>query len=268
MQTKEDIIRLILNRLFMYINDLKNTNSDMIYVQQLEWKLFYDECRDFIKQFEQDLDLSKLKKEIEINTFISKGNYIPIIERDLKSIEIQMGLFNNKNNKSEKGTIMEKPIKIFISHSSKDIEYTKALVELLEGIGVEEKQIFCSSLREYGVTVGENICERLKSEFNSFDLWVFFMLSHNYYSSPISLNEMGAAWVLQKKYLSFLLPGFNFEDIEGVINSNKVGIQLESSEVKAMLNDLKDKVCETFNCTISYNKWERLRDAFIDKVKN
>ena len=49
--------------------------------------------------------------------------------------------------------------------------------------------------------MGEDIYERFKSEFNSYDLWVFFMLSDNYYSSPVSLNEMGAAWILQKKYL-------------------------------------------------------------------
>lgn len=150
----------------------------------------------------------------------------------------------------------------------KDIEYTKALVELLEGIGVKEKQIFCSSLREYGVKVGEDIYERLKSEFNSYDLWVFFILSDNYYGSPVSLNEMGAAWILQKKYLFILLPGFNFENIKGAINPNKIGIQLSSSEIKLLLNDLKDEICKTFYCQISNNKWERIRDKFIDKVKD
>ena len=34
---------------------------------------------------------------------------------------------------------------IFISHSSKDKEYTKAFVELLFGIGLNEEDIVCSS---------------------------------------------------------------------------------------------------------------------------
>ena len=79
---------------------------------------------------------------------------------------------------------------------------------------------------------------------------------------------MGAAWILQKKYLFILLPGFNFENIKGAINPNKIGIQLSSSEIKLLLNDLKDEICKTFYCQISNNKWERIRDKFIDKVKD
>ena len=265
-----ELAKQMLKQLFEYIKNAKsriNHSSGIIDTSCAEWRLLYEECLDFINEFGFEFDMSRLKKQIEKINVVSIADIL-VIERYLKSIERQIKLVNDINDKAEIKTKIQKPIKIFISHSSKDTECTKALVELLEGIGVEEKQIFCSSLREYGGKVGEDIYKRLKSEFNSYDLWVFFMLSDNYYSSPVSLNEMGAAWVLQKNYLFVLLPGFKFEDIKGAINPNKIGIQLSSSEIKLLLNDLKDEVCKAFDCQVSYNKWERIRDEFIDTIKD
>ena len=90
--------------------------------------------------------------------------------------------------------------KLFISHSSEDREYVKLIVELLEAIGITE--IFCSSVPGYGVPLSEDIYDYLKTEFNRFDLYILFVLSDHYYGSVASLNEMGAAWVLQKEDMS------------------------------------------------------------------
>lgn len=230
-----------------------------------EWVLFYDECQDFIAQFSQEFDMGILQQELEVRGNCINKRTLTTIERELKKVERQAKM--QSVEKIESKSIL-KPKKIFISHSSKDMPYAQALVELFEDIGVQENQIFCSSLREYGIKIGEDIYERLKSEFNSYDLWVFFMLSDNYYNSAASLNEMGAAWVLQNNYLSVLLPGFSFKDIEGAINPNKIGIQLKSPEVEVMLNDLKDEICNTFSCKISQNRWERIRKDFINKINN
>lgn len=40
----------------------------------------------------------------------------------------------------------ERANKLFISHSSKDAEYVKAVVELLEDIGLSEEEMVCSSV--------------------------------------------------------------------------------------------------------------------------
>lgn len=267
----------ILEELFTHINDMRytintiniaNLNLDnppkaSIDKSSREWLFFYDECQDFMIQFSQEFDMEKLRQELDVRENYIYEERLTTIERELKKIERQTKL---KHVKKAEIMSVSKPKKIFISHSTKDKAYAKALVELFEDIGIQENQMFCSSLREYGVKIGEDIYGRLKSEFNIYDLWVFFILSHNYYNSPASLNEMGAAWVLQKDYLSVLLPGFSFKDIKGAINPNKIGIQLKSPEIDAMLNDLKDQICNTFDCKISQNRWERIRKEFINKV--
>ena len=108
--------------------------------------------------------------------------------------------------------------KIFISHATKDKDYVAALVNLLEDIGLRESQVFCSSASGYNIPLDEDIYDYLKEQFNEFDLHVILVLSDHYYESVASMNEMGAAWVLQKKYTTILLPGFEFKEIRGAIN--------------------------------------------------
>ena len=120
----------------------------------------------------------------------------------------------------EKITEDKKLPKIFISHNSKDKAYVKLLVELFEGIGLTEDQVFCSSVDGYGVPLDENIYDFLRKQFEEYDLHVVFILSKHYYQSAASLNEMGAAWVTKTKYTNILLPGFDYDSIVGVIDKN------------------------------------------------
>ena len=43
---------------------------------------------------------------------------------------------------------MDKPHKLFISHSSKDVDYVEAFVGLLEILGLRDEEIICSSVGE------------------------------------------------------------------------------------------------------------------------
>lgn len=166
----------------------------------------------------------------------------------------------------EKAVCSKKP-KIFISHSSDNIKYVQAFVELLEDIGIQKNQLFCSSLVEYGIPLNEDIYEYLKKQFEEYALQVIFVLSDEYYKSAACLNEMGAVWVLQSSYSTILLPKFEFKDVRGAINPNRISIKLDSPEVSARLNELKDNMVKIFNLPpISQTKWERSRDTFIDKI--
>lgn len=161
--------------------------------------------------------------------------------------------------------------KIFISHSSKDIKYVEPLVNLLDKIGLTEKEIFCSSMPGYGIPVGENIYDYLAKEFQSNNLMVIFILSKNYYKSPACLNEMGASWVLKKKYYTILLPEFEFKRIDGAIDPRNYAIKLgpSSYKLKNELAQLRDIVKTTFGLNgISEVRWETYRDKFIDEISN
>ena len=163
-----------------------------------------------------------------------------------------------------------KPSKIFISHAAEDKEYVVKLVELLEWMGLDQTQLFCSSLPGYGIPVGKDIFDYLREQFWNFELHVLLIHSKNYYKSAASLNEMGAAWVLRNNCTSFLLPDFSFEDMTGAINGKSIAIKLDNdeTEVKDKLNQLYKIVIDEFGLIKKTAiVWETKRDSFIKGIK-
>lgn len=172
-----------------------------------------------------------------------------------------------KDNKKTEG--LTKSPKIFISHSSYDTDYVSNIVELLEDLGIREDQLFCSSIPGYGIPLDEDIYDYLKQQFQEYDLHTIFVLSDNYYKSPACLNEMGATWVLQKRYTTILLPGFDFKEVKGAINPTKISIKLDGGllDISEKLGQLKNSIVKEFSLTpISDIRWEKKRNDFIDKI--
>lgn len=159
-------------------------------------------------------------------------------------------------------------MKLFVSHSSKDIAIIHDFVELLCTIGLQEQDIFCSSIPEFSIPEGKDIYDYLAELFKADSLFVIFALSKNFYSSVVCQNEMGAAWVTKSDYSALLLPGFNYDEIQGVISNRKNYIKLDSFMAKKLLDDLKLKLQSLFqvNKPISTSRWERCRDAFLENA--
>ena len=173
------------------------------------------------------------------------------------------------SNIVEANTMSQKSPKIFISHSSLDKEYVTCLVDFLESIGLTQEQLFCSSVPGYGIPLDEDIYDYLKRQFKEHNLHVILVLSNNYYQSVACMNEMGAAWVLQNKYTTILLPGFEFKEIQGAINPRQIGLKLDSdlTEIKEKLGQLKEVLSQEFGLShIPDVRWEQKRDSFIDTI--
>ena len=153
--------------------------------------------------------------------------------------------------------------KIFISHSSKDVKVVEEFVDLLETIGLDSNQIFCSSLSGYGIPLGENFIECLKSELSDSNTMVVFMLSENFYKSPVSMCEMGATWIQSKEHIPVLIPPFKFEDIAGTLKLTQ-GFMINDS---MKWNEFKDNILQTFGLEdLSDSVWERKRDRAIARI--
>ena len=191
-------------------------------------------------------------------------------EKDFK--EIKSTLVTIKKNidqfysDNEMHKTAKKEPRIFISHSTKDSIHTDLIVRLLKGMGMQDKHIFCSSVPGYDIPIGKGIFDFLKEQFLSYNLHVLFVHSVQYYASPVSLNEMGAAWVLKNSHTSVLLPGFPFSSMSGVVGNSEIAIKLDANEieVKDKLNQLKDTLAAEFDFKATNGIiWERSRDQFI-----
>lgn len=164
----------------------------------------------------------------------------------------------------------KKQSKVFISHSSDDKEYVTAFVELLEDIGMPDDAIVCTSVPGHGIPGGQKIYDWLREQFQNYELRMIFVLSKNYYDSPTSLNEMGAAWLTKTKDTLMLLPGFDFPDIKGCIDPSEIGIKLDGDEeeLRHRLGELKDMLITEYSLSrINVTRWERHRNQFIERIQ-
>ncbi len=90
-------------------------------------------------------------------------------------------------------------MKIFISHSSQDLEIVKSLVRLIRGsLNLSSEKIRCTSLNGHRLPAGVGTDDRLKQEI--FDCEVLIGII-----TPISLEsyyvlfELGARWGLKRQ---------------------------------------------------------------------
>lgn len=164
-------------------------------------------------------------------------------------------------------TMDTKTPKLFISHSSKDISFVEALVGLLEFLGFNETNLFCSSVEGYGIRIGQNIFDYLRNQFYEHELFVIFVHSPHYYGSYVSLNEMGAAWILKKQYFSFLTKDTSFSLLKGVVTSEEIAVKVDAADAKLRLNELRKVLTEHFDLTArNDSRWESKRDEFLKIV--
>ena len=156
---------------------------------------------------------------------------------------------------------------VFISHSSLDKEFVEALVTLLESMGFDNTNLFCSSVPDYWIGLSQNIFESLRSLFNEHELYVIFVQSPRYYRSAVSLNEMGAAWVLRNDGCSILTKDMTRDKMQGVVNSSTIYIKIDTPEAGPYLNELKKTLTKIFNLpSMTDTTWERKRNTFLKAV--
>lgn len=157
--------------------------------------------------------------------------------------------------------------KVMISHSKRDQKIAAALVELLININIDSEDILCSSLPGHLVPNGVDFCDYLRNYMGQENLFVIFLMSHNFNASAYCQNELGAAWVKGTESLFMMLPGFSEKDMVGIANNRELGIKLDDVEAIARLNMLIKDLQEKFPLkSIEINQWETVREKFLKKV--
>ena len=162
---------------------------------------------------------------------------------------------------------LSKPKKIFISHSSKDKQFAAALVDLLMTMGFTKDEIFCSSVPGCWIGINKYFLKEIKTHFIKYDLYVIFIHSPRFYESYISLNEMGAAWALQKEYCSFLTKDMEYSMMKAVVTNQQIAMKVNADDVEFRLDDWRKLILEWFGKSdIESKVWKNCRYKFLRKV--
>lgn len=154
---------------------------------------------------------------------------------------------------------------VFISHASADKKIVDGFVDavLVLGAGVPKDSIAYTSREGLGVPLGESIPLFIKDSLGSSKIVLLF-ISDNYKNSEVCLNEMGAAWALDKKIVQILLPGTSFDKL-GWLCSLEKAIRVSDSEA---LDSLFDELFQLDVCTgTKISDWNRNKRFFIDSLK-
>lgn len=157
-------------------------------------------------------------------------------------------------------------MKIFISHSSKNKNYGNALVNLLTGIGISGDRIIFTSNDAYGIPIGENIFDWLKSRITE-KPYVLYLLSPEYYKSVACLNEMGAAWVIENKHTMIFTQNFKLDSYQfqnGAIDPREIGFYIDNfDKLIAFIDSLRTDYNVTKNPVLINQKLIE----FIEKIR-
>ena len=111
---------------------------------------------------------------------------------------------------------------VFISHSSANKEIAEHLSAYLIRIGVNEKNIFCSSIIGQGVANGEKLNDAIEKAIRKSKL-IVFLLSRDFLDSSYCMEELGAGWYLNQHQgaicFYLVLPDMELSDLSGFVNS-------------------------------------------------
>ena len=227
---------------------------------------FFQSSDDEYKIF-RNVDNSGNGMVLHDNYKAIQASYCILLSR-IKSGDIEKIDIAHKKD-STKPHVRKAPL-LFISHSSEDEVLVEALVSMLQKIGFNKTNLFCSTIEGYGIDEGADIYETLRNKFTESKIYVVFILSKNYYASSACLNEMGAAWVLQSEYSTIVVPGFEIPDIKGAINPRKMAIVLnDKKHIRSSLNKFRERLLDLFSLPSLDDDivWENNRNSFIEAVQ-
>ena len=153
--------------------------------------------------------------------------------------------------------------KIFISHASDDKDVISLFKDLIlnNGLGVSDEDIAFTSVSETGVPLGMSIPDYIKENISSCD-FVFFMISDKYRKSEVCLNEMGAAWALNKRILPLLLNNEPFESIGWLYDKN-LCTNINNSE---RLDEIRDEFTAKYGHSEKTSVWNKYKSKFIKAI--
>ena len=128
-------------------------------------------------------------------------------------------------------------MKVFISHSSKDIEIASSIINLLEkSMSFTDGDIRCSSVNGYRLPGGVTTDEMLRIEVHDAEMSIGLITPNSLKSLYVAF-ELGARWGAGKPMVPLLASGVTPDDLEGPL----AGINALNCESESQLNQLVEE---------------------------
>jgi len=131
------------------------------------------------------------------------------------------------------------------------------------GIGINAKDVFCSSIEEMGVRNGKDIRKHIHENIRNAD-YSFLMISKNYKASEICLNEMGAVWAYDNNVRLYILPDVDFKEIGWLCDTRKA----DKINTPVPLDALHKEMIEYYGLTDKRETWSRQRETFLKYINS
>ena len=154
--------------------------------------------------------------------------------------DVERGKYPKQGQKMKNEShIEEKYPRVFISHSSDDDKIILSFIQnvLVLGLGLQNDEIVFTSDERYGIVPGGDIPIYIKRTIAHAEV-VLMIISQGYKKSEVCLNEMGAAWALDRKIIQVMLPDADFDELGWVINLKKAIRLNERQQLLSLINQI------------------------------
>lgn len=149
--------------------------------------------------------------------------------------------------------------KLFISHSSKDIDLVERLLTLFQlGMGISREDIFCTSLTGT-LETGKPYIEKTRKVVTECNAVVFCM-TESYLQSKFCLAELGASWACNQQIFPLLAPGMTEK---AFANTPLEGVQCLHMDRKEDLHQLGDDFQKLGLASLSFTRYGKEVECFL-----
>lgn len=156
--------------------------------------------------------------------------------------------------------------KLFISHSSFDERIVKSFVDniLRLGLGLSDKDIFCTSIEGINILNGDDFRNKIVDELKS-SKGAILIITDNYKKSEVCLNEMGAIWALGLIRFPLISKPITFKNVGFLTEVQQIGQIYSSSD----LDNFMESICGKLKIDVpKTTTWNSSKTKFLYELEN
>ena len=266
MMTKKGLIKKVKTKENAYLRSRKNENnySKTTRAALREW--YGEACTLFTAYIPKD--------DTDFKEFIDKDSvslFEDIYDKKIVNYKklmayVEYGQIAKPLNNPEEQT-KDGPA-VFISHSSNDKDMIKSFIDniLKLGLGLTDSQIVCTSLEPYGVEGGNNIPEFICEKIRGAKVFLA-MVSPNYKSSEVCMNELGAAWALEREVIQIVFSETNFDNLCWLINTDKAIRVDKETCLDSLIEKLYDSIEIKEPKQKLFTSWNIYKKEFLESLE-